>query len=189
MTSEERLEACRAWVQAVLNYGDDLSLVFHPPWMDNGSVGIHRSFGYANTAQPRPPLNTDFTRDELFAILQPLGKVRDLRDKMPWHFKMPWHYSGLKDVSPSKIAGARLKEARRVLGLDVEAFYAPAGMLKKTALKWEAGDIASRFISFGDRRFEALSEAHSIPLWWLLATDLFEARFNAAQTSKEAAAS
>ncbi len=74
------------------------------------------------------------------------------------------------------------------LALDVETFYAPAGMTKKTALKWESGDILSHFISLGERRFKALSEAHGIPVEWLLCWDLLNAKYYNWKAEQEAAA-
>jgi hypothetical protein len=113
-TSEQRLEACRTWVQAVLDYGDDLGITFDPKWMDGGCVLIWRSNGYANNGQPEPPHRHDFTRDELLAVLQPLGKVRDLRDKMPWHFATPWNFRSLgitaHDVSAALSSRRRFRD-------------------------------------------------------------------------------
>jgi len=164
----ERLEACRAYVQAVLDYGDDLDVTFRPKWMGGSRlVSIGRHLNYENNGKPEPKAHYDFTTEELVAVLGPLGKVHDWRDKMPWRFSCP-----AENMQPlHDVVGRRLKEARQALELPVFAFYAPSGMTERTAKKWETGDIPGRFIAVGERRFEALSEAHGIPLAWLLNID------------------
>ena len=58
-------------------------------------------------------------------------------------------------------------------------------MTKKTALKWESGAVPSRFFVRGERRFKALSEAHGIPIHWLMSMDLFDVRFKAIKEAAE----
>ncbi|MGA7325776.1 MAG: helix-turn-helix transcriptional regulator [Rhodomicrobium sp.] len=180
MSKEERLEACRAYVNAVLETGDDLDLAFYPHWMSEGRTMFGRSYGYANNGKPGPKHHSDdFTLEELISVLEPLGKVHDLRKSMPWNFRENWNSA--KDFPLSEAVGKRLKKAREALALDIETFYAPSGMTRKTALKWETGDIPSRFMTFGERRFEALSEAYGIPVEWLLCWDLLNWKAEAAE--------
>ena len=61
-------------------------------------------------------------------------------------------------------------------------------MTKKTALKWESGNIPSHFIAFGERRFKALSEAHGIPVEWLLCWDFLNANYCNRKAEREAEA-
>lgn len=174
--SEERLEACRAYVQAVVNSGDDISIILNPAWFKRhgGKAQIYFHVGVGDRKGDAPPArDRDFSVQEFVAVLDPLGKVHDWRDKMPWHFR-DGNYVDRRP--PAEIIGDRLKEAREALGLNVFAFYVSAGMTEKTGKKWEAGQIASRFICVGERRFKALSEAHGISEPWLLALDQFAKR-------------
>jgi len=133
---------------------------------------LAKTFGDRVCRSELPARLEDFTTEELVTVLEPLGKVYRWQDKMPLNFRFARH--SLDDRTPEQIVGHRLKQAREALGMDIETFYAPASMTKKTALKWEAGTIASHFIAFGERRFKALAEAHGIPEWWLLYHDRFE---------------
>jgi hypothetical protein len=162
-TKKQRLKACRAYVQAVLVYGDDLDIVFYPKWMNDGSgrAWFRRMLGYANNGKPEVPHCHDFTFDELLAVLEPLGKVRDLRDKMPWD------YQENPGICTTEAILERLKKARQALGLDLAAFYAPTGLTPRTVEKWEAGK--RRFVSaFGDKPIVALCNAHGINEFWLI---------------------
>jgi hypothetical protein len=161
-TKKQRLKACRAYVQAVLDYGDDLDIVFHPKWMGNGGgAWSGRIMGYANNGKPEPSHCHDFTFDELLAVLEPLGKVRDFRNMMPWD------YQENPGICTTEAILERLQKAREALGLDLVAFYAPTGLTLRTIKKWEAGK--RRFVSaFGDKPIVALCKAHGINEFWLI---------------------
>jgi hypothetical protein len=143
MTKEERLEACRAFVSATLERGDNLVVVFYPPWSRWAKDGecirghIYGSSGSPDRSKPEPALNfQDFTRDELVAILKPMGKVDDWRDKVQQSIVAlisTWNSweddAGTKDETYEQTAGKRLNKARLALGMDINSFYAPAGMI------------------------------------------------------------
>jgi hypothetical protein len=195
MTPEERLEACQAFVNATLERGDDLVVAYYPPWINNGE-GMHGKLnGTLNEdscAGPEPVLCfRDFSRQELVTILKSLGKVRDWRETLPAPtVTLISSWTGdpdIEDGSYGPIIGKLMKAARLALGMNMEAFYAPAGMTGKTALKWESGDIPEHFQSFGERRFKAISEAHNIPLEWLLCLDRLNADCRRRKAKKEAA--
>jgi hypothetical protein len=186
MTKEERLEACRAYVEAVLARNDDLRVTFWPPWINEGHVMIGHFRGDTDHTKPHPKhYSGDFTRDELVAVLEPLGKVFRWQDKMPWEFRFEKH--AMDTRSAAQIVGDRLEQARKALEMDIPTFYGPAGMMEKTALKWESGEIHSRFFA-PHGRLKALSEAHSIPIEWLIYFDRFDAPEEETST-KEAHAS
>jgi hypothetical protein len=173
MTKEERLEACRAYVKATLERGEDLHVTFWPHWINEGHVMVGHSRGGPDHTKPYPKhYLDDFMRDELVAVLEPLGKVFRWQDKMPWEFGAS-RKRAMDTRSAAQIVGDRLEEARRALEMDIPTFYGPAGMMEKTALKWESGEIHSRFIEPGGR-LKALSEAHSIPIEWLIYFDRFD---------------
>jgi hypothetical protein len=78
--SPERLEACRAYVQSVIAYGDDLSIILNPAWFEprDGKAMICRHLDYyANNGAPEPSHSHEFSAQELIAVLGPLGKVHD----------------------------------------------------------------------------------------------------------------
>ena len=181
----ERLEACRAYVQSVVDSGDDISIVLNPAWLKRhggkAMIYFHIGVGDRKDDAPPPSRDHDFSAQEFVAVLEPLGKVHDWRKLWPWNFG-----NSAVDRRPfGEIIGERLKEAREALGMDFAAFYGPAGMTEKTAEKWEGGQIAGRFQTLGERRFKALSEAHGIPELWLHALDQLDKRW--AEDRKEAA--
>jgi hypothetical protein len=200
MTKEQRLEACRAFVSATLERGDDLNVTFYPPWSPwkrekrdgkSASVAITHIDSDAPYTKPEPPLYAhDFTRDELVAILRPMGKVDDWRDKVPQPIcaliSSSKDDAGTKDETYEQLAGGRLNKARLALEMDIKTFYAPSGMTMKTAIKWEGGGIPR--LRVGERRIKAIAEAYGIPLEWLTCMDRLNANYYRHKAEKEAAA-
>jgi hypothetical protein len=196
MTKEERLEACRAFVNATLERGDNLFVIVYPPWSrspwreDGKSVSVATVHidSDAPYTKPAPALYShDFTHAERIAILRPMGKVDDWREKVPKPIVALTEDDAYhENETYEQTAGERLNKARLALGMDIETFYAPAGMTMKTAIKWEEGGIPR--LRVGERRLKAIAEAHGIPLEWLTCIDRLNAEYYRHKAEKKAAA-
>ena len=70
---------------------NDVYVSFYPPWMHEGKVMVGLTCGDTDHSKPEPKYYFhDFTVEELVTVLDPLGNVHRLQDRMPWHFKCNW---------------------------------------------------------------------------------------------------
>ena len=105
MTKKQRLEACRSFVETVRARNNDVYVSFYPPWMHEGKVMVGQTCGDTDHTKPEPKYYFhDFTVEELVAVLDPLGNVHRLQDKMPWHFRERWDYPYI-DLTAADLPG------------------------------------------------------------------------------------
>lgn len=82
-------------------------------------------------------------------------------DEMPWNI---WTDPKLPENLPTydNIA-RRLKQAREALGLDMERFYGPAGISKRSALAYEKGKLPKKSL----RSLDRVCAVNHVPFHWI----------------------
>jgi len=97
--------------------------------------------------------------DEVFVVLVNLDRI-----KLDSKLKL-WHGNCLAENCSAWALALRLRLVRQAFKLDIEEFYGPCGLDRKTAEAIEAP--GSVFLCPSSGLIEQLSEGHGIPEEWL----------------------